>query len=231
MALAVACGNKPKVIPEATFAKIYEDMLISDQWTTTHSEQRKIADTTWFYDPIFERYGYNREDYYNSVAFYLQNPDTYAAIFRTVKESLETKTTEAGERIANEMSSKQRIPCVVPLYIETLESFKYKDVIKLERQDNGTYKLVEVVPDVTYSGVKVIRKDKTVVKVPAENVSEEEPVQELASNVLDVLDSLPHQPKGKFIKAKDDLGESEYERLSKSIAAGQRRKSLEPAKK
>ena len=68
--VVLSCADKARVIPVRKMEKIYREMFLADQWLEIHSEKRPIADTTWFYAPIFEKYGYDIEDYRASVDFY-----------------------------------------------------------------------------------------------------------------------------------------------------------------
>ena len=80
--LVGGCARRGRVIPADTLASIYADMFIADEWLRGHSEYRRQADTTCFYDPIFERYGYTFADYNASVEHYLHDPARFAKIFR-----------------------------------------------------------------------------------------------------------------------------------------------------
>ena len=56
-------------------------MFLADAWLmTAPSEARVHSDTTAFYVPIFEKYGYTIEDYWASVSYYLQDPDRFSRI-------------------------------------------------------------------------------------------------------------------------------------------------------
>ena len=58
---AMLCGisascrkDETKVIPRGKLAKIYAEMLVTDQWITTTPGIRMIADTSLVYEPILE---------------------------------------------------------------------------------------------------------------------------------------------------------------------------------
>ena len=86
--LLTCCGGRARIIPRATLANIYADMFLADQWLADHSSERKTADTTLFYDPIFARYGYTFEDYDYSVKHYLKDPERFSKIFRAAADKL-----------------------------------------------------------------------------------------------------------------------------------------------
>ena len=80
--LLASCSGKPRIIPRSVMKDIYAEMFLADQWLADHSSERKKVDTTLFYDPIFERYGYTFEDYDASVKYYLKDPERFSRIFR-----------------------------------------------------------------------------------------------------------------------------------------------------
>ena len=54
----VSCSREGRVIPVRKMERIYREMLLADQWLAENPDKRGIADTTWFYEPIFEKYGF-----------------------------------------------------------------------------------------------------------------------------------------------------------------------------
>ena len=56
----VSCGRGGRVIPVRKMERIYREMLLADQWLAENPDKRGIADTTWFYKPIFEKYGFTQ---------------------------------------------------------------------------------------------------------------------------------------------------------------------------
>lgn len=88
MLLLCSCGRKARVIPESVLSDIYVEMFLADQWVQQNSQSRKTADTTNFYVPIFEKYGYGLDDYRRSVEHYLREPDDYARILKSTSSKL-----------------------------------------------------------------------------------------------------------------------------------------------
>ena len=100
IALALSsCGRKARVIPASTMSDIYADMFMADQWVAQNSRARRTADTSDFYGPIFDKYGYTVEDYDASVRHYLRKPDKYAKILKisATKLSRQEKRLQAYE--------------------------------------------------------------------------------------------------------------------------------------
>ncbi len=83
--------RKGRVIPKKDFAAIYADMFLADQWLADNSYARRTADTTRFYDVIFEKHGYTFADYDASVNYYLDDPSRYAKILDQTEKILNQK--------------------------------------------------------------------------------------------------------------------------------------------
>lgn len=81
--LFAGCSRGPRIIPASKLVDIYADMFMADQWVASNYNARRNADTTLFYEPIFEKYGYTFEDYDASVRHYLEKPDEYAKILKS----------------------------------------------------------------------------------------------------------------------------------------------------
>ncbi len=83
-----------KVIPRNTLAEIYAEMLVTDQWVTTNTGIRRVADTSLVYEPILNKYGYDSEDYRKSIDKYMNDPERFSRILRTTGEILDARITE-----------------------------------------------------------------------------------------------------------------------------------------
>lgn len=90
-----SCGkDDTKVIPRGKMARIYAEMLMTDQWITSTPGVRMIADTSLVYEPILEKYGYDSDDYRKSIEAYMDDPERFARILRTTGEILQDRITE-----------------------------------------------------------------------------------------------------------------------------------------
>ena len=102
-ALAFSCSRGPKTIPQKKMKEIYKEMFLADQWLQDNPEKRSKADTMWFYKPILEKYGYTLDDYYHTVAVYLQDPKRFADLMESVSTTFSTESDRLiaeGEREA-----------------------------------------------------------------------------------------------------------------------------------
>ena len=94
LTLVSGCARRGRVIPAGTFARIYADMLVADQWLSDNNRVRRTADTTNFYAPVFAKYGYSFKDYDRSVNYYLDNPGKYARLLENTTALLEKRIAE-----------------------------------------------------------------------------------------------------------------------------------------
>lgn len=83
-----SCGRKGRVIPRGTLSDIYSEMFLADQWLKDNKEYRRQADTSFFYEPIFNRYGYTLDDYLASVDHYLKDPEKFSQIIKDAAAKL-----------------------------------------------------------------------------------------------------------------------------------------------
>ena len=109
LVLALGCGHRGRVIPEDKFADIYADMLLADQWLSSNPKARRVADTTLFYAPILESYGYNVLDYNASVRHYMKKPEKFAAIISSSSKQLSAYAKRL-QAVEDEMKSRYKLP-------------------------------------------------------------------------------------------------------------------------
>ena len=83
-----------RVIDEEDMAKIYAEMLMTDQWIRENPEVKNLADTTLVYEPILKKYGYTSENYRYSVNYYLDRPKDFAEIMKMTTKILDARKSE-----------------------------------------------------------------------------------------------------------------------------------------
>ncbi len=111
MFLSASCGDRDVLIPRDKMAEIYAEMLMTDQWITSNQGVRQIADTSWVYEPILEKYGYDSGDYRKSVDRYMDDPERFAKILRTTGEILQTRLDDLEKEQAR-LDAIARIPII-----------------------------------------------------------------------------------------------------------------------
>lgn len=105
--LAAACRG-PRIIPKDTLTDIYVDMLMADQFVREENIPRKQLDTMLVYEAVFNKYGYDTDDYMNSVRYYLKDPERYAKVFEEVAKRLEGEVKALDKIIEHQEWLAQR---------------------------------------------------------------------------------------------------------------------------
>lgn len=108
MALSLVSCTRGRVISRSKMAKIYAEMLVRDQWISTHSYTRGMADTSFVYRDILRRYGCTEADYRASVDYYIKDSERYSRILKKSAEILEKKHKELQE-LQTQLDSIKRI--------------------------------------------------------------------------------------------------------------------------
>lgn len=90
--------HEAEVIPRGKMADIYAEMLMTDQWISSTPGVRMIADTSLVYEPILQKYGYDKYDYIKSIDHYMNDPERFSRILRSSGEKLEKRLKELRKR-------------------------------------------------------------------------------------------------------------------------------------
>ena len=108
--LLSSCNRaEEKVIPRSKLAKIYAEMLLTDQWISETPELRRVADTSLIYEPILEKYGYTKMDYLHTVDAYLDDPERFSRIWRETSDILDERLKDARARRAAMETEAEKI--------------------------------------------------------------------------------------------------------------------------
>ena len=109
---AVAC-QRTRIIPRDTLEDIYMDMFLADQVVREENIPHAQMDTTLLYEAVFRKYGYDTDDYLNSVRHYLKDPERFAKVFESVAKRLEgeidalDKIVQHQEWVASQLGAKR----------------------------------------------------------------------------------------------------------------------------
>ncbi len=173
MTLFSSCGkDEGKVIPRKKLARIYAEMLVTDQWITSTPGIRQIADTSLVYEPILEKYGYDSKDYRKSIDKYMDDPERFARIFRSTVEILEARLGEL-KREQERIFAMARLPKVKydfkiseisPMFKDEPYTHYYDSLDIATDSTTWMYKLVPVeTADTLFDGLRIIIKDSVAV--------------------------------------------------------------------
>ena len=166
--LASCEKNKTVVIPRDDMARIYAEMLLTDQWIINTPNVRLIADTSLVYDPILEKYGYDADDYRLSVDRYMDDPERFAKILRNTVEILDARHKDLEFKKAEMIrldalkskAEKYRPDIKWEKAYRRIDDHRYiapYDSLKFEMDSTGRYNIVYVErKDTVYDGIKMV---------------------------------------------------------------------------
>jgi hypothetical protein len=177
VAVALSCAKSPEIIPKRQMEKIYRDMFLADQWLVDSGERRRMADTTLFYEPIFEKYGYTSDDYRQSVNYYLKDPKRYAEMIGKVVEALEGEAAAIQRDLLQREKIRMRADSIAAamkaftpedftLYGDLFYVDAMTDRIDIQKNARGVYFPVPVVEDTVFHGPELIIKDTSAAPEP-----------------------------------------------------------------
>ena len=140
--VTVAACQNPRIIPKDTLTDIYEDMFLADQLVRERNLPQPQMDTLLVYEAVFNKYGYNTDDYLNSVRYYLKDPERFAKVFDEVNRRLESKVKELDRLIEFRQRLDERRAETYPLLDSILTPFSKEAVFvglaRVER-DSSAY--------------------------------------------------------------------------------------------
>ena len=185
-AVMLSCGRQGRVIPAGKMSEIYADMLVADQRIRNNPELMPVADTSLFYEPVFNRYGYSSIDYVRSVNHYMEDPESFKKIFAKTKEILDGHISElrAVEKAAKRADSLRPLmtsmPCQVPVYQDSIRSDEWytmrTDTVRIAVDSMGICSWVRFPLDTLFDGPAFrLREVKDTVAAVADTVSVESP--------------------------------------------------------
>ena len=140
--VTVAACQNPRIIPKDTLTDIYEDMFFADQLVRERNLPQPQMDTLLVYEAVFNKYGYNTDDYLNSVRYYLKDPERFAKVFDEVNRRLEAKVKDLDRLIEFRQRLDERRAETYPLLDSILTPFSKEAVFvglaRVER-DSSAY--------------------------------------------------------------------------------------------
>lgn len=200
----VSCGRGGRVIPVRKMERIYREMLLADQWLAENPDKRGIADTTWFYEPIFEKYGFTLSDYQKSVDRYLNDPKRYAEMLGRVEKGLRNDLKVVNARIALEDRLQHEADSLAKVWksvkAKTFNSFldvfdvdAMTDRVGIEKDSLGVYRPVPVVEDTVFHGPCLVVRDTTVKESETGSGSLEKALDQVGDVMLEPVRDIAHE--------------------------------------
>lgn len=165
-------------------AKIYAEMLVMDQWAVSDSRLRQKADTSLIYEPIFEKYGYDGEDYRASVEYYMNDPERFSRILRESADILDARIEEL-KNLKQELMKQEKINRLITdfeisdfyPYLSSEPYVHYYDSLAVELDTLSTYRLVSIErADTLYDCLRMIVLADTLKNVVKEEDAQKDSV-------------------------------------------------------
>ena len=122
LAVVAACHG-PRLIPRSKMVDIYCDMFMADQLVRDNGTPHREMDSLLLYEPVFEKYGYDTDDYLHSVRYYLRDPERFAKVFEDVSERLTGQAKSLAPIIAHQEWVAQRMGAKRPRIDSILAPF------------------------------------------------------------------------------------------------------------
>ena len=185
--VAVAC-QRTRIIPKDTLEDIYMDMFLADQMVREENIPRPQMDTMLLYEAVFQKYGYDTDDYLNSVRFYLKDPERFAKVFENVAKRLQDEVDALDKIIEHQNWVASRMGAKRPRLDSVLAPFSKESVyVGLARVARDTsrypawFRLVAAHEDTLMVPVDSLdaqrARDTLSVKVPADSSAKDEAVK------------------------------------------------------
>jgi len=97
--LCLASCRGPRRIPRGKMQSIFYEMFLQDQLVRNDPSLRREADTSLVYEGIFEKYGYDTDDYLYSLQYYIQEPERLAKIMDGVARRFDAEANRTSQQI------------------------------------------------------------------------------------------------------------------------------------
>ena len=178
--VAVAACRGPRVIPRAKMVDIYCDMFMADQQVREDDMSRTAMDSLLVYEAVFEKYGYDTDDYMHSLRHYLKDPERFAKVFEEAAARLEgqAKSLEPiiqhQDWVAQRMGAKRpRIDSILAPFSKDSTYVGLARVVRDSSRYSAWFRLVGIQKDTLMAPVDSL-------ETPADTVKVEEVIGEVA---------------------------------------------------
>ena len=176
--VAVAACQGPRIIPKDTLTDIYEEMFIVDQQVRERNIPRVQMDTMLVYEAVFNKYGYDTDDYLNSVQYYLKDPERFAKVFEEVAKRLEREVSALDRIMDYEKELEEKRARNLPLLDSMLAPFSkdavYLGLARVERDSSRYGAWFHLVP---------VQEDTLM--IPVDSLKKKEDIEAVEEPVLD----------------------------------------------
>lgn len=184
LAVTVSCQG-PRVIPRGKMADIYYDMFMADQQIREDQVLRNQADTMLVYEAVFNRYGYDTDDYLHSVRHYLKDPERFSKLMQTVGDRLQADADALGQ-VVEQLDWVQKYMGIKRPSMDSLltvfgDDGRYRGLAVVKRDSSrygGWFRLVPVREDTLMIPADTLEAGKDSIVVSLDAPAQEEAVKD-----------------------------------------------------
>lgn len=110
--------HRTRIISKSDMVDIYADLFLADQWLAMQPHGVSLrSDSTLFYEPIFNKYGYTTEDFRASMYKYLDDPERYARLIKKSQAKLSARADELHELLEGEKERTAFLNRMASIYV------------------------------------------------------------------------------------------------------------------
>ena len=187
--VAVSCRG-PRVIPKDDLTDIYYDMFLLDQQIRDDADLRKQADTTLVYEAVFNKYGYDTDDYLHTLRQYLKDPERFSRVLEDVSKRFQDRIAGLDkeiarlDRLAGYLRVKQApIDSILSIFGRDSVYVGLPRVLRDSSRYGALFRLTEIRPDTLMMPVDSLKADTLKVDtVAVEAPPEPEPGKKLSES-------------------------------------------------
>lgn len=143
VAVTLSCRG-PRLIPRDELADIYYEMFMADQQIRDNMPLRRQADTMLVYEAVFNRYGYDTDDYLYSVRTYLKDPERFAKLLEGVGDRMLQEVNALGKEIDQLDWNSKFMNMKRPPIAEFLSQFSpdstFKGAVRVVSDTSGAFR-------------------------------------------------------------------------------------------
>ena len=184
--VAVASCRGPRVIPRAKLVDIYCDMFMADQQVRADRTSPEAMDSLLVYEAVFEKYGYDTDDYFHSLRYYLKDPERFAKVFEEVATHLQGQANALDPIIQHQDWVAQRMGAKRPQSDSILAPFSkdsmYVGLARVARDSSrypAWFRLVGVRKDTLMTPADTTQVPADTLTAPVDTLNVEEILEEV----------------------------------------------------
>lgn len=165
LAVALSCRG-PKLIPRDELEDIYVEMFLADQQLLQMRDLRSRADTMLVYEAIFNKHGFDTDDYLYTLQTNLKDPERFSKTIASVVQRLENEA-KALDREIDRLDWKAKFLGMKRPALDTLLAPFGSDSLFV-----GLARVVRDSSSAAWFRLVPVQEDTLMIPVPADTLSQ-----------------------------------------------------------